>query len=99
VCERLLRHLEVRGDQALEFRSTAREAWQARLERIRFTHALLDASESFRDLRFLNTALKQNDRHHRELARAGSGVGRDLLGVHYAASVARQESLLRRLYP
>ncbi|MEN8182917.1 MAG: hypothetical protein ABFS46_10330 [Myxococcota bacterium] len=96
VCERLLRHVEVRRDDALLLRSGPDQPFEARLERLRFTHALLDAAARFRDLRFLNAALKLSDRHHRELAGAPRG---DLLGLHYAAGVARQEALLASLLP
>lgn len=50
------------------------------------------------DLRFLNAALKLNDRHHAEVRRV-RGPAADLIVLHYAASVARQELALRERVP
>lgn len=101
VCERLLRHVEVRRDEALRLASAPRAPWQAPLEALRFTLALLDAAARSGDARFLNAALKLNERHHRVLLRAqrGQGLGQVLLALHYAASVARQEAWLARRFP
>jgi len=99
VCDRLLRHLEVRRDGWLPFRPAGRPAgaWDE-LERLRFTHALLDACERFGDLRYLNAVLKANDWHHRSLRRAG-GVDPQQLALArrlYLQSFRRQEAQMRR---
>ena len=99
VCERLLRHVEVQRERALRPRGeVAPDA--DRLEQTRFTLALLEAAERWRDLRFLNAALKRNDLHHGQWARRHARSRRDLLaGLHWAAAVARQERLLGELAP
>jgi len=100
--ERLLRHVEVRRAAALRVRACdGVRPWQARLERLRFTLALLDAAQSTGDLRFLNAALKENDRQRRAHARLRPArrVEDALLGLHYAASVTRQERLFGELVP
>jgi len=102
ICERLLRHVEVRREAAFRVRaSDGVRPWQARLERLRFTLALLDAAQAAGDLRFLNAALKENDRRHRACARLRPArrVEDALLGLHYAASVARQERLFGEFLP
>lgn len=68
VCDRFLRHLEVRRVDYLPFRPHSLAAGDCpEEEKLLFTHALLDASERFGDLRCLNAALKANDWHHRAL--------------------------------
>lgn len=106
VCERFLRHLEVRRDDYLPFREHSRppDAYDE-LERLRFTAALLDASERFDDPRFLNAALKANDWHWRalrsaegqRLTRAQPETAR-LARLHYAHEFERQEALLHARY-
>lgn len=102
VCERLLRHVEVRRGEALRLRGEAAlPPGRAALERLRFALALLDAARREGDLRFLNAALKRVDTEHRLLRRRlrGRGPGGPLLRLHYAAAVADQEVLMERLAP
>lgn len=103
VRERMLRHVEVRREDALALRATPSEPASARgaLERLRFALTLLDVAERRRDGRFLNGALKLLDWQHAPLARRGFGEGTaaPLLGAHYAACVVRQERLLEALWP
>lgn len=93
VCERLLRHVEVLREESLRLPGD-RSRVQRALEQLRFTHALLDVCERFGDLRFLNAALKRNDQHYRELSRSQGGGVDDVVALHYAAGVARQETLM-----
>ena len=100
VCDRFLRHLEVRRDGWLPFRACGRPRNACEeLERIRFTHALLDASERFDDLRYLNAALKATDWNHAALERGLAGAHPvDLASARflYAEGFRRQEALLER---
>ena len=55
---------------------------------------LVEATETFGDLRYLNTALKLNDwqlRHQRR--RAASATAR----LHYAVAIGRQERAMREM--
>ncbi|MCR9095925.1 MAG: hypothetical protein NXI30_17015 [bacterium] len=66
VLDRLIKHIEVRRNDALPFhvdaaRQTRSEA-AAQVERLRFAMALIEASRVFGDLRYLNTAMKLVDR-------------------------------------
>jgi hypothetical protein len=99
VCERLLRHVEVQRELALRPAGPVAPDAQ-RLEQVRFTLVLLEAAQRWRDLRFLNAALKRNDLHHRAWARRRTRSRYDLLaGLHGAAALARQEALVRELAP
>jgi hypothetical protein len=95
VCDRLIRHVEVRRQQSLAFRSEALPLGaDPRVERSRFALALVEATETFGDLRYLNTALKLNDwqlRHQRR--RVASATAR----LHYAVAIGRQESAMREV--
>lgn len=100
VCERLLRHLEVRRSVWLPFRPCGRpdHAFDE-VERLGFTLALLDASERFADHRFLNAALKANDWHYAALRKHPRGVGALPFArarKRYVESFRRQEALLQR---
>jgi len=101
VAEALLRHVGVRRQQAFPFRPEGLPYDAVpRLERLRWTLALLDAGRFFRDARFLNAALKLNDWHYRavravranadRMSRSGAGAP---VGLHYVACVAGQERL------
>jgi hypothetical protein len=97
--ERLLRHVEIRREEALRLR-TPGSVGQENLERLRYTLALLEGAAWRRDLRFLNAALKLNDAHLLTLRRTrGQGALRNRLELHYLASVALQERELRELAP
>jgi hypothetical protein len=106
VCDRLLRHLEVRRQKWLPFRSESRPADACEpLERVRFTLALLDAAAHFEDLRLLNAALKANDWHLQLLRSRGARrleaarpVTAGSLQIHYLASLARQERMLQERF-
>jgi hypothetical protein len=95
VCDRLIRHVEVRRLQSLAFRREALPVGaDPRAERSRFALALVEATETFGDLRYLNTALKLNDwqlRHQRR--RAASATAR----LHYAVAIGRQERAMREV--
>jgi hypothetical protein len=94
VCDRLLRHLEVRREDYLPFQPDSRPADACdELERLRFTAALLDATELFDDARYLNAALKANDWHLRALRSRSETQG--LARLYYLHGFERQEALLR----
>ena len=93
VLDRLLKHVEVRREEALRLAETARPDASQAQERIRFTFALLEGSAAFGDLRLLNAALKRNDLHLAELCRKGRHRD-DLWWIElaaYASSIALQE--------
>ena len=94
--DRLLRHVEVRREGALAFLPESLPAdAEPDLERARFSLALVDAAIRWRDLRYLNAALKLSDYRHRQL-----GADQKLaapVGLAHAACIARQESALRTL--
>jgi len=95
VCARLIRHVEVRRRQSLAFRGDVLPIGaDPRVERSRFALALVEATEIFGDLRYLNTALKLNDwqlRHQRR--REASATAR----LHYAVAIGRQERAMREV--
>lgn len=107
VCDRLIRHLEVRREDYLPFRPDSRpEGACDELEKLRFTLALLDASRLFGDSRYLNAAMKANDWHYRWLMKAteklspSAGTPTDdleLAATFYLMSLAQQEELVREL--
>ena len=101
ICDRLIRHLEVRREDYLPFWAATRPGDASdELEKLRFTLALLDASFHFADDRYLNAALKANDWHFRRLGsklpstREPAG---ELVAVFYLASLSQQENLVRAL--
>jgi hypothetical protein len=98
VCDRLLRHLEVKRDDWLPFRAPLPAA-KAERERITFTHALLDAFEIYEDARYLNAALKANEWHSARLASPTPNASADdlMCALGYVASVARQEVAMAAL--
>ena len=106
VCDRLLRHLEVRRSEWLPFRGESQPADACEpLERVRFTLALLDAAEHFGDLRLLNASLKANDWHlqllrSRSMGRlsAGRPANAAMLQLHYLHGLARQERMLQERF-
>jgi hypothetical protein len=102
VLDRLVRHLEIKRQDALGFaaRSLPEDALPA-LERLRFTLALLTASRTFGDARYLNAALKANDRTFRLLAAhrpSAATAGRSVLLLHYLASLMLQERTMGELF-
>jgi len=102
VLDRLIRHLEVKREDALGFAvgSLPEDALPS-LERLRFTLALLAASRFFGDARYLNTALKANDWTLGVLkAEKPSAVtpGRSVLLLHYLASLALQERAMKEFF-
>ena len=103
VGERLMRHLEVKRQKALQFRmeSVPDDALYL-LERTRFTIGLLDAAELFQDVRYLNIALKANDWHYKDVHRVklsskltSKNLVRLMVALHYASSIAQQERIWR----
>ena len=97
VLERALRHIEVKREDALQL-SRAPGSADELLERLRFSHSLLDAWDSLSDLRFLNLALKTQDWHLRRLQRSPAG-SRDarwtLHFLYYLSAYARQERAMK----
>jgi len=95
ILERLLRHVEIRREDALRLRPPE-DLRQQRLEQLRFTLALLEGAERLHDLRLLNAALKLNDRHLLALRRRRTRrVGGALIEMHYLVSIALQERLMK----
>ena len=105
VCESLLRHVETKRDSALAFQPGSTPAGGSRLlERLSFTHAVLDAARAFGDIRYLSAGLKLNDWHYKTVGKIAleRGLGRHepesvMVALHYAASVVYQERLFSEL--
>ncbi len=100
VLDRLIRHLEVKREDALSF-STSSLPHNAdpTLERIRFSLVLLQASRVFADLRYLNTALKTIDWHLTRLrARHATSSLLDPAALHYLACLAEQETRMAEVF-
>lgn len=98
VSERLLRHVEIRQDDALVAPGALQETEAAReLDKLAWAHALLDCAAAFEDLRFLNAALKWIDRRANAIG-AGAQPGPSQ-AFAYVSAVERQETLLDRLAP
>jgi len=96
VCERLLRHVELRGHEALPFRPETLPSDAApEVERARYGLALVEASRRFGDLRYLNAAIKMADLRHWDLRRRAKRSRSSLLVLHHAAAVALQERTMQ----
>lgn len=97
VLERALRHVEVKREDALEL-CGEHGSGDEFLERLRFSHALLDGWDSFSDLRFLNLALKTQDWHLRRL-QGTPASSRDVYWtlhfLFYLSAYARQERAMK----
>jgi hypothetical protein len=101
VLDRLIRHIEVRRGDALDFATNSITPSDDPLtERLRFAIALFEASEIFQDLRYLNTAMKLVDVALKELKRQrlnlqdSSSLYRHLT---YVVALSAQESRLREV--
>jgi hypothetical protein len=98
VLDRLIRHVEVRRGDALEFVEASVAADDDALtERMRFALALIEASTIFADLRYLNTAMKLVDAALVELRkeRLQPGSTRSLRRhLAYLVAFSAQESVL-----
>ena len=100
VLERVLRHVEVKREDALELSATHGPGDEF-LERLRFSHALLDAWNCFSDLRFLNLTLKTQDWHLRRLQRKPAGSRGAQWTPHflfYLSAYARQERAMKHTF-
>jgi hypothetical protein len=101
VLDRLIRHIEVRRGNALGFATNSiTPDDDALTERLRFAIALIEASEIFQDLRYLNTAMKLVDVALRELKRQRLNP-QDSSSLHrhlaYVVALSAQESRLREV--
>lgn len=92
VLDRLIKHIEVRRNEALPFHPGAEslDEAEARIERLRFAMVLIEASCVFDDLRYLNTGLKLVDRALGEQRRFSS---RDLELAYLYAFCFQEERL------
>lgn len=102
LAERIMRRIELKRAGAFSFHVPPQLADpRPLLEQQRLTYGLLEASFTFGDARFLNTALKANDLVHRSLARRFSAATADCSAlsnvIFYCASVQAQEALLAEL--
>ena len=100
VLDRLIRHIEVRRDDALRFATpTLRPDADPLLERLRFAMALIEAAELFRDLRYLNSAMKLVDNTLVALRRQPPKQESQSIRRHlaYVTTLAAQEALMRKV--
>ena len=100
--ERLLRHVEVRRQDALKFdRTGLPDDASVLMEHLRFTIGMLEMARLFQDTRFFNAALKMNDWHYRKVRRLSLPSRTDPVGMvpilivlHYVQSITEQEKLM-----
>jgi len=102
VLDRLIRHIEVRRGDALGFATNSITPDDDPLtERLRFAIILIEASEIFQDLRYLNTAMKLVDASLRELERSRLDL-RNSSSLHrhltYIVALSAQESRIREVF-
>jgi len=102
VLDRLIRHIEVRRGDALGFATNSVAPDDDSLtERLRFAIALIEASEIFQDIRYLNTAMKLVDVALKELERQRLDL-QDSSSLHchlaYVIALSAQESRLREVF-
>lgn len=102
VLDRLIRHIEVRRGEALGFAmNSVTPGDDPRTERLRFAITLVEASEIFEDLRYLNTAMKLIDFALKKLERPrlnlqdSSSLYRHLA---YVVALSAQEFRLRKVF-
>ncbi|MBW2270501.1 MAG: hypothetical protein JRH16_18200 [Deltaproteobacteria bacterium] len=95
VCDRLMRHVEVRRQDCLPFEANSlpNDA-EPIVERLRFAIALVEAAWAFEDLRYLNSALKLFDWSLDSVRR---GAVSRAASLHYAVGIGRQERAMREL--
>lgn len=100
VRERLLRKLEIKQEKIFNFDGHVPKDASLILEQMRFILAILEISKNFKDLRFLNAALKANDRVCRFFRRlsisnnaTGKNVQKILTALHYITGIKMQEDL------
>lgn len=101
VLDRLIRHIEVRREDALSFAvNSITPVDDPPTERLRFAIALITASEIFQDLRYLNTAMKLVDSALQKLKRRRLDL-QDSSSLHrhlaYVVALSAQESRLREV--
>ena len=98
VLDRLIKHIEVRRNDALGFqvadRSPARSEAEAPTERLRFAMILIEASRVFGDLRYLNTAMKLVDRSLAEQRGRGADARHPDATLAYLFAFCLQEERL-----
>ncbi len=101
VLDRLIRHIEVRRNEALGFATGAPiESSAALAERLRFALCLIEASAAFADLRYLNTAMKLVDRSSLEIQKALEKTtpgAIEIPALGYLIAFAAQEARLDRV--
>lgn len=100
VRERLLRKLEIKQEKIFYFDGHVPKDASLILEQMRFILAILEISKNFKDLRFLNAALKANDRVCRFFRRlsisnraTGKNLQKILTALHYTMGIKMQEDL------
>jgi hypothetical protein len=100
VLDRLIRHVEVRRNDALRFAAPApREDDDTLLERMRFAIALIEAAELFGDLRYLNSAMKLIDNALVDLRRGAPKQESQSMRsrLAYVVALTAQEGLMRKV--
>lgn len=100
VCERLLRKVEIKKENIFNF--VGNESYNANLilEQMRFIISILEISSTYKDLRFLNAALKANDRVYNYFNRlklsinsTNKNIQNILAAVYYTLGIHMQEDL------
>jgi hypothetical protein len=102
--ERLLRKMEIRQDVIMDFVGQPKEKVQLAIEQSRYIYFLLEFSSVFNDIRFLNAALKANDRLYGFTTSIKTRVKNDLrnpskllFSFYYLINLNKQESLIKNI--
>ena len=104
VLERLMRHVEIKREDALQFHTDATHKSFLQ-ERLWFVLCLLKASSLFQDLRLLNTALKMHDHYYRHIAQLKLTSGPDTpqrcnwsIAATYLLNICNQEIIFEAFF-
>ena len=102
--EKILRRMEVRREKVFNFGAQYVNKNDLILEQIRLILFVLEVSSKFKDLRFLNAALKANDRlesyfHKLNLSNnvSNKNIKNIILALHYLESINFQEEQMNKV--
>ena len=100
VCERLLTKVEIKQEKIFNFVGYESDGTFLILEQMRFNRVVLEISSIFNDLRFLNAALKTNDRLYNYFSRlklsnntTNQNIQKIIVAIYYTAGIKMQEEL------
>jgi hypothetical protein len=98
LCESLLRRVEIKKEQILPFDVKKGSSLSGLLEHLRYIVAILEISVVYNDVRFLNAAMKANDRVYplvKQLCITNKGIDKNIKNIliahYYIQSIKIQE--------